>query len=81
MLQDYRELAPSVKPRKTGLESLSWEEWVQRETVKRLLSSLFQSDMANRSWQVTVRPYYVRQSGNHDLRYSSRILDRLGRVH
>ncbi|KIX05502.1 uncharacterized protein Z518_06374 [Rhinocladiella mackenziei CBS 650.93] len=36
-LIDYRELAPSMKPQKDGLESLSWQEWVERESVKRLL--------------------------------------------
>ncbi|EXJ77119.1 hypothetical protein A1O3_10277 [Capronia epimyces CBS 606.96] len=36
-LIDYRELALAAKPRKAGLESLSWEEWIERETVKRLL--------------------------------------------
>ncbi|KAL2411615.1 hypothetical protein ABEF92_005097 [Exophiala dermatitidis] len=36
-LIDYRELAPTVKCHKPGLEWLTWEQWIERETVKRLL--------------------------------------------
>ncbi|KIW93653.1 uncharacterized protein Z519_06258 [Cladophialophora bantiana CBS 173.52] len=36
-LVDFRELAPTVKPRKSGGEWLTWRAWIERESVKRLL--------------------------------------------
>ncbi|OAL17720.1 hypothetical protein AYO22_11376 [Fonsecaea multimorphosa] len=36
-LVDFRDLAPTVKPRKNRDKSLSWREWIERESVKRLL--------------------------------------------
>ncbi|KIW74395.1 hypothetical protein Z517_12335 [Fonsecaea pedrosoi CBS 271.37] len=36
-LVDFRDLAPTVKPRKSTDRWLSWQEWVERESVKRLL--------------------------------------------
>ncbi|KAK5063032.1 hypothetical protein LTR84_005108 [Exophiala bonariae] len=34
---DFRRLAPSVKPRNFGMDGVTWQDWVDRECVKRLL--------------------------------------------
>ncbi|KAK6385921.1 hypothetical protein LTS17_001493 [Exophiala oligosperma] len=36
-LVDFRQLAPMVKAGKGNQENLTWEEWVNRESIKRLL--------------------------------------------
>ncbi|KAK7897227.1 hypothetical protein LTR67_005116 [Exophiala xenobiotica] len=36
-LIDFRQLAPGVKAGKAGVEDLSWQEWINRESIKRLL--------------------------------------------
>ncbi len=33
--QDFRQLAPGVKAGKAGVEDLTWQEWINRESIKR----------------------------------------------